>query len=140
MKKIRAFTFLELLLVMSIISILVASASPFYSRFINQNNVSNVSDQIVSNIHKAQSYAIAGKNNSDWGVSYAAPLLTLYRASDNQVFDTLTVGNAVTISGLTTIVFSKPTGLPSTTPTISLSASGNSRIITINSQGVVDVQ
>jgi Tfp pilus assembly protein FimT len=140
MKILRSFSFIELLLIISIISILLASASPFYSRFVNQNNVTNISDQIVSNIHKAQSYAIASKNNSDWGINYSAPSLTLYRTSDNQVFDTFNVDSATTISGLTTLVFSKPTGLPSATPTITISASGNSRVITVNSQGVVDVQ
>lgn len=134
----NGFTLIELLLVIAIVLIIGASSAVFYSRFINQNSVSNTSDQITEQMHKAQVYAMMGKNNSSWGVKKVGNTLTLFSSASSAFDENFNLTSAISVSGLTTVTFSKGTGLPDTTPTITISGGGNSKTLTINSQGVVD--
>jgi prepilin-type N-terminal cleavage/methylation domain-containing protein len=138
MKKEKGFTLIELLLVIAIILMLGASSAVFYSRFINQNSVSNISDDITEEMHKAQIYAMMGKNNSNWGVKLVGSTLTLFSSASSAFDENFSIASAISISGLTTVNFTKITGLPDATPTITISGGGNSKTLTVNSQGVIN--
>src|SRR6266699_2866835 len=62
------FTILELLIVMSVVTIIGLTSVPFLSRFYTQNAVSNTYDQLTGELRKAQTYAMIGKQNGPWGV------------------------------------------------------------------------
>jgi hypothetical protein len=84
-------------------------------------------------------------NNSSWGVAYQSSKIILFQGasytSRNPAFDEVfAVSPSVNISGLTEVVFQRKTGLPQTTPTITISSIGTTKVITINSQGVVELQ
>lgn len=132
------FTLIELLLTIAIVLIIGSSSSVFYSRFINQNSVANISDQITEQMHKAQVYAMMGKNNSAWGVKLAGTTFTLFSASSSAFDETFTLSPAITVTGLSTLTFAKGTGLPDSTPTIVISGGGNTKTLTVNAQGVVN--
>lgn len=132
-----AFTFLELLLVVLIISILAAASAPFLSRFLLQNAVASSSEHIVSTLRKAQEYAIAGKNNSTWQAVLSGSTLTLVQQSGSTVFDTYTMNSNVAVSGLTTVSFTRPLGQIASPVSISVTAGTNSKSITVNTEGVV---
>ena len=136
------FTFIELILVVSMILILGTMTTAFGSRFITQNGVINATDQLVGDFRKAQINAMMGKNQSHWGVNYASNTITLYRGNSfaarvAAVDETFSVPAGVNIAGLTEINFWPKDGTPSATPGITISGSGESRTVTVNSQGMV---
>lgn len=140
-KQNLGLTLIELLLTVAIITTIGIFSAAFYSRFLLQNTLANTVDQLVGDFRKAQTYAMTGKQNSPWGVNYAANTITLYKgssfASRQASFDeTFSVNTNITISGFTDISFARATGLPSTTATINISDPGTTKIVTLNAQGV----
>jgi len=135
---ISGFTLLELLVVVSIMSILGASAGIFYARFLTQSNVNLATDQLAGQLRKAQIYAIEDKENTSWGVRYSANKITLF-ATGNTAFDeSFDVSSALSISGFTTLTYAKRTGIPDVTPTITVSGNGQSKTVGVNGVGVVN--
>ena len=138
----EGFSFIELILVVSLVLLLGLMSSGFAVRFLTQNAVANVGDQLVNDFRTAQMNAMMGKQNSNWGVNYASNTITLYKGSSfatrTTSFDqTFSVNSGVTISGLSDLNFARMTGLPGSTPTITITGSGETKTITVNSQGVV---
>ena len=139
----KGFTLIEILLViasMSLISVLTVS---FFSRFLLQNAVSNTVDQIAGELRKAQTYSMAGKQNSGWGVNYSSSTLTLFKgntyATRNPALDeTFQINPNISITGFTEIEYAKVTGMPNTTAIIVISTPKLSKTVTVNSQGVVN--
>ncbi|MDQ3099378.1 MAG: type II secretion system GspH family protein [bacterium] len=133
----QGFSLIELLLVVAIVLILGTLTTTFYSRFLNQNAVANTSDQMLGQLRKAQMYSMMSKQNTTWGVRYSANKITLF-ATGNTAFDeSFSVNESVTVGGLTSIIFTKGTGVPDVTPVITINSPGNnSRTITVTTQGV----
>jgi prepilin-type N-terminal cleavage/methylation domain-containing protein len=137
----KGFTFIELLLVVALLSIITGVSTIFYSRFLTQNAVDNTVDQVLGSFRKAQMYSLSGRKDSNWGVSYTSNTITLYSgnsyATRNSALDeNYTINNNITITGLTDINFSRPNGIPSTTASITVNGGNNSKTITINELGV----
>lgn len=137
------FTIVELLIVISIIFILGALSSAFYSRFFLQNTLQATNDQIIEELHTAQMFSIQGQNNSAWGVKYLPGKLVMFSGSDyvsrNSNLDRFyDLNSGVNVNGFNEIIFSKIYGFPSASSTITLSANNNSKIIMVNEFGVVD--
>lgn len=137
--KSTGFTLLEILIVVAIMAVLAAASAPFYSRFILQNATRNSSDQLAGMLREAEVYAMSGKDGSDWGVSYSNETLSLFRVSDNAVFAKYAVNPNVQVTGLSQILFSRPSGLPTTSGTFTVSGGGSVATIILNSQGIVSV-
>lgn len=142
MIKSAGFTLIELLLTVTIITALGIGASTYYSRFLLANSIEVTKNNYIMNLRKAQTYAALGKNDSNWGVRYSSNEITLFKgasyASRDAAFDqTMSVNTNITISGLTEIVFTKLTGIPTTTGTITLSAINKNFTITVNSLGAI---
>ncbi len=141
----KSFTLIELLLVIAIMLILGGAAAPFFARFLTQNNVINVSDQLTGQMRKAQIYAMMGKKNGSWGVTVGGSAITLFQGTSfalrNPSFDEkINLNPIIIVSGLSEVVFTKITGLPSATPTINISANNTTANLVINNQGVVSKQ
>jgi prepilin-type N-terminal cleavage/methylation domain-containing protein len=139
----KGFTLIELILVIGIITIVGFAAVPFYSRFFTQNAVANTTDQFAAELRKAQLYSMVGKQNGAWGVNYTTNLITLFQgnsfAARNTAFDEkFSVNSNITISGFTFVTFTHATGTPSATQSITILGNNDSRIITVNAQGVVN--
>lgn len=142
-KRNTGFTLIELLLVIVIMSTLSVMTVGFYSRFLRQNEVLNVTDQISGQIRKAQIYAMMGKQSgSNWGINYSTNTITLYRGNSFATRiaahdERFTVNPNVSITGLTDLNFAHATGLPSLAPTINITSGTNAKTVIVNSQGVV---
>ena len=143
LKKNSGITIIELLLVVAIISIIGLMSASFYSRFLTQNAVANTTDQLVSSFRKAQIYSMMGKQNSSWSVNYGGTpnTITFYLgtpfAGHNTAFDEkFSISSNISVTGITDVNFAKRTGLPNTTGTTNIIGNGQTKQITINSQGV----
>lgn len=139
----RGFSFLEIILVVAIVGSLSLIGTVFYTRFLTQNSVANTTDHLISQLRKAQIYAMEGKQNGgDWGVSYtSSPKRVQFYLEGNPAFDeNYDVNSNITVSPEFDLVFAHYTGIPAgeTLPlTITLSGNNSTESITINSQGVV---
>ena len=88
---------------------------------------------------------MTGKQNDSWSVNYSADTITLYKGSSfgsrNSEFDEkFSVGSNISLTGLTDITFDRLTGVPNSAVSISISAGGNNKTVTVNSQGAVTRQ
>ena len=138
------FTIIELLLIIGIMSIVGTMSVSFYGRFLTQNGVANTVDQLVNTVRKAQIYSMESRKSSTvgWGVNYSSNTITMFQgatyAGRNVVLDEkFSVSPAITISGLTEIDFARLTGTPNVAPTITVSGSGISKVITVYSTGAI---
>lgn len=134
-------TLIELLVVIAFISIIAASSAPFLGRFVIQNYQDSTVDRVVSTLKKAQSYSMDGKNNATWGACVTGSNLRLFTGtcgapSFNEDFS---FPSSVSITGFSTITFSKTRGEPSATLSIVVATSVGSKTITLNSAGEVDI-
>jgi len=141
-KSLLGFTLIELILSVSIFLLIGTFSANFYSNFLLQNSVSDVQDQYIGSLRKAQMYSMMGKSNNTWGVHYGFNTITLFNgtsyASRTQALDEkFTVNPNIIISGVTDIIYSRMTGIP--TPSggaITIVGNSQSKTITINTQGV----
>ncbi len=131
-------TLIELVFVAAIISVATLFTSGWYSRFLTQNAVDNTATQLVETMRKAQIYAMSGKLNSNWGVSYASNVITLYSVNTPAVAETFSVNSNVNITGFNNLEFYKTTGTPSATPSITIAGNNKTETILVNSQGVIN--
>lgn len=138
------FTIMETLVVLAIMGILAAAAIPFYSYFQSFSILESSREEVIANIRLCQGKALAGKNNSSFGVYFHNNEYIIFQgdsfASRNQSQDYLNeLPSNFQFSGLTEITFAIKTGLPSTIGEISLTNTVNSATenIYINSAGLI---
>lgn len=139
----RGVTFIEIILVVALVAVMSVMAPVFYSRFLVQNSVTNVEDQLVGSLRKAQVYSMMGKSDDSWSVNFSSGTIFLYKGTDfinrNQSFDEkFSVSSNITISPFSDIQFFRGSGVSNQgLVTINISGNNTSRAITINNQGVV---
>ena len=142
-KAVQGFTLIEVLLSLSVMAIIAGMGAPVYHSYERQNDLDIATGTIVQYLRRAAISAEAMAGDAPWGVSIVPGKATLFRgatfATRNQNFDEIfTLSNTITASGLSEIVFTKMTGMPETTGSITLTTSAYaSRTININSQGMV---
>lgn len=140
----NGFTLIEILLSVGIISLLVGASLPVYVSFQTRNDLEVTTQSVVSMLRRAQTYARAGNGDSQWGVAVQAGSATLFKGaaftSRDTAYDEIAIiSSATSVSGLGEIVFAKLSAAPSTTGSITLSATTNdTRMITINGKGMVN--
>ncbi len=139
----KGVTFIELILVISLLLLLSVMTTPFVGNYLIRNNWHIAIDRVMSEIWKAQAYAMDGKiiNGSKvWGVCITGTTFRLFNgscASPNfrEDYD-MPVG--VIISGIGSVSFDNLTGVPSSISTITISSSLGSSTITINGAGMTE--
>lgn len=141
----RGFTLIEILLTMSLVAIVALVSSPFYGRFIVSQETSVALDELEGSLRKAQAYALVGKNDARWGVTIDTSRIVLFQgnsyAGRNAAFDEVyDIRGGVEITGVGEVVFSRVTGRPDTTPTVTVSGSGVTETFVLNSEGVLEKQ
>lgn len=140
MKKISGgFTLIELILVIALISIIGATASPFLSNFILRNNYETTTDKLVSTLRKAQQYSIQGKQNVTWGACLISGVIRLYRGScaSPTFAEDFDVPSTITISGFTDTTFSRLRGEPNLALVISIISDIGTKTVRVNAAGMI---
>ncbi len=149
-KKNTGFTMLELLLTTAAFGIIIAIAIPFSNSTIVRGNLDNSARSLESSSRRAYTYARASENNSDWGVRVSTSSVIVFSGSTydgrDNVFDEIgsmsspaEVGGTLTTDGIADIIFTKGTGTPNATGTITLAGGGNTKIMTFNEKGAISV-
>lgn len=144
MRKELGSTFFELLLVVSLMSVLGALSSPFLSRFLSRNYLEDTTEKIVKTLRKAQIYALSARKGSSWGVHYGDHTLTLFKGisygEDTSFNEEFKIPATINIAGWSDIIFSKIRGQPSTALTVFVTSGLGSKTVILNAEGMVNVQ
>lgn len=142
---VKALTLIELMMVLVIGLIVAGISGGIFGRFFMQSETDNTQRLISANLKKAHAYSVSGKYLNPWGVKLTGTTLTLYAgsnyASRNTALDQITeINNNVLITGLNEINFSKTSGIPTTSGTITISAENNVKTIVVSNLGLVSIQ
>lgn len=145
MKKARSgFTLLEMMLSVTILSLIFGMTIPMYRIFTVRNDLDIAVITIVQDLRRAQVLSQITDGDSSWGVHVSSGSILLYKGTSyvtrDSSFDEVTsIPTSIIVSGLNDVVFSRLTGFPQNTGTFSLTSSSNEiRNVTINQKGMVD--
>ena len=139
----RGFTLIEALLSVSIVGIIAGLSIPVYQSFLVRNDLSNTVEGVASSVRRANTYARSVKDDSIWGIKVQNSVITLFKgtsfASRDTAYDeTVNLPGTLAASGLDEVTFAKLSGTPSTTGTITVTATSNdTRTVMINAEGMV---
>ena len=138
----RGFTLFEVLLIIAIVAAVFVISAPYDLEFYRGQLTGDAQANIIDALQRARHNAVLQKNDSDFGVHIEAPNYVIFQGSDyndrvmeqDEVFPLV---DSLTFGGPTDIVFSKLTGVPSATGTITISYGSISRDILIGDSGSV---
>lgn len=135
----KGLTFIELLMIVAIVMIIAAGASPFYVNLISKNNLNSTVNGFESTLRKAQTYAVSGKDNTTWGVCVTGGNIRLFGGTCGAPSRKEEIGipNGVSVTGFSTVTFTDLRGEPSSAFTFSVSNQAGSKSIIINASGNV---
>lgn len=142
----KGFSLIEMVLVVAIIGIMSFGAFGAYRSYWLKTKVINSKSLIISSLERSRNSAIAGENDSDWGVYFSGNDMIIFSGVDystrDTAFDTtISFEGGVTRTGLDEISFYKNNGrVKQSTPIVInleniLNDSDN---ITIFSEGVIE--
>lgn len=139
----RGFTLIELLLSLALIAIVTAVALPVSRTFQSRNDLDLAANTAAQTLRRAQTLAQGMDGDTSWGMQVTTGSITLFRGTSYATRDTsfdeiTTLPPTISSSGLTEIVFSKFTGDPTSTGTLTLTGLENEiRTLTINTKGTI---
>ena len=137
MKKKKAFTILEILVVMALMVTLFGISLPVYQSLMFGTEVESASKIAASSIRTAQSQSMAQLYDSGYGVEITSTSIVIFKGNDYVNRDktadvTYTIPTGVSISGLTEIIFEKNSGKPDRTGSITFSQYEKVYVVEIN--------
>lgn len=143
LQKIKGFTFIEILLVVALISITAGISIPIYQSFQTRNDLEISGITIAQTLRRAQLLSQAVDGDISWGVNITVGNITLFKGESFSLryaeFDEVfSMPTSISVSGLEEIIFEKFTGEPQNTGTTTLTSINNEkRSININSKGTI---
>ncbi len=142
----RGFSYIQVLVVVAMLSILAAVSSPYYIQFQYKQRLHSSAEALLSDIRLVQGKAMQQMEDDQWGVhisdSDKAYVLFYGGTYNSTEANNMSISyvNSVSISPDQDIVFDPVTGAPTSgsdvTVTVSSSSLSETRTITINSEGM----
>lgn len=138
----RGFTLIELLLSVAIITIIAGMSVPVYQSFQVRNDLDIAAVTFVQTARRAQTLSQAVDGDISWGARAGSGNITLFKGMSYALRDTaydeiFDMPSNIAVSGTQEYVFTKFTGLPQTTGTLTLMSVNNEmRSITVNGRGM----
>ena len=68
--KSAGFTIVEILIILGVLAIVATLSLPFIQSFQVSSDLTTYSEQLTQTLRRAQQKAMAGQNNSAWGVYF----------------------------------------------------------------------
>ncbi len=115
--KNKGFTFLELMIVIALLAIFTVITLPYGVGFFQSRLLDEEIDAVTNILQRAQSNAISGKDDSDWGVNFFQEegRYEIFKGSDcnsGQVHQVFQVSSATQMEGIDCVIFERNTGDP----------------------------
>ncbi|MDD4319078.1 MAG: prepilin-type N-terminal cleavage/methylation domain-containing protein [Candidatus Peribacteraceae bacterium] len=132
----RAFTLVELLLVIGLLGVASSVSVPLYRTYQARNDLNTATEQTIQGLARAKLLSQSAERDSSWGFFVPAGILykgESYKARDVVVDEVYPMPSTVTVSGsILEVAYSKLDGRPSATGSIILTAvDGEQRTIII---------
>jgi prepilin-type N-terminal cleavage/methylation domain-containing protein len=146
----RAFTIIELLIVIGILGLIAVIAIPSFATLNSNQALEKDTHSVVAYLDDAKSRTLASRNSSQYGVRFASTTITLFRGStfnaadpENLVFylnSTTYIKTATLTGGALDVVFSRLTGEANQTGTIVVASTRatTTRTVTIYKTGAIE--
>ncbi len=138
------FSVVEMIVVMAIFAIVVATTAPLLVQFQHRQKAGNVAEDVVQILRKAEHRSLVGERDSGWGVSFQSGQYVVYAGSSyatrNSSYDERrpVASPEYVFSGSGEIVFSRGTGRPLAAGFVIVThLSGTVRRITVGSNGAI---
>lgn len=144
----RGNSYLQVLLVVAMLTILAAVASPMYAQFQYRQRLHGTADILLSDIRLTQTKSIQSESNNQWGIhindadkAYVIFYGTTYDPGESENY-TVSYPNSISVWPNQDIVFESITGQPvsgvDTTISITSQNLNESRSIIINEEGMTE--
>lgn len=143
----EGMTMIEIVSILAIAAILSLITVTSFFTLKDRHAVLKDVDSIVSIMEKAKSMSLNRKNDSSYGVVFATSTVTSYAGTSFATGNVLNIyelnsGAKISSISLTNskkeIHFTKITGTPNATGTITVSGNNHSRVITIFGTGIIE--
>ncbi len=146
--KRNGFTLIDVLLAIALFVVIIGIVGPpVFRGFQNRNDLDSAALTVVQAIRRAEqlsraNFGDAGQSKN-WGIRLSGHELTIFQgdsfAARNASFDEVfMLPETLTLSGLSEIVFSKFSGEPNSTGTITLTSETSETInLTVNEKGII---
>jgi len=143
LKNKRAFTLIEILIVIALFSAIILIGVPFSQSTLAASELEAATEVTVKSLKLTQTQSQAVKEDATWGVRIVGHNIVQFKGDSydlrDEAYDGLTQFSDKTLFlGLTEVVFSKIDGLPDQTGNIVIENSGKSRTITIYANGAIN--
>lgn len=138
------FTLIEMILSVTMIGIMTAIIVPIYYSFQVRNDLDIAAVTAAQSFRRAALLSQAVDGDASWGAKIQAGNITVFKGisyvgRDIAYDEVSNLPTSITPSGLSEIVFTKFSGLPGSTGTVTLTSNANeTRTITINPKGMVN--
>lgn len=149
-KQATGYSYIQLLLVIALLAILAAVASPYYLQWQQRQRLQSTTLMLLSDLRLAQTRAQQRAENAQWGVHIddSAKAYVIFHGSSYDTADqynfTVDYPTSLNLSPNQDIVFTAVTGqLQAAVSTITISSNslaGATEFIGINPQGVIERQ
>jgi type II secretory pathway pseudopilin PulG len=139
----RGFTIIETFVVVSITAIIFVMGAPITVDFFSSQQLSDQTLNMMTILRRAQVDARTQLNDLDHGVYFTSGSYTLfsgpsYATRTTSYDEVFTVPSEVSTSGISEVVFTKLTGVPSTISTLSVTQGSTTKQISINAMGKIE--
>ena len=134
---------LEVLLSVAAIAVIAGISIPVYQSFQNRNDLDIAAVTFAQTLRRAETLAQSVDGDTSWGAIAQSGSITLFKGEsfigrDSSFDEIFEVPTSITLSGTQEYVFTKFTGVPETTGSLTLTSANNeTRTITINAKGMV---
>ncbi len=145
----RGFSFVEVMLVLAIITIMIFIIAPSLRKMKENQILKTTLSEVISAINKAKSQSISSVNSSEYGIHFQSDKIVLFKgttyssgsaSNENIILTTPATISSITFTGgATDLYFDRLSGAPNKTGTITVMVSSSSRIITISATGTVSM-
>lgn len=136
------FTLIEILLSVALIGALSFLSLPLFRTLISKNDNEVATNTVIQTLRRAQLLSQAVDGDISWGVKVQSGSITLFKGVDyalrDQGFDEVfEVPNTIGVGGTSEVIFTKFTGIPQTTGTITFASENETNTISINEKGTI---
>ncbi|HEY4478169.1 MAG TPA: hypothetical protein VJB09_02750 [Candidatus Paceibacterota bacterium] len=143
----KGITMIEVMVVVVILIVLLAVTTSQFSSLRQNQALQASTTEVISVIKKANSQTLASIDSSQYGVHFGTDTVIIFKGTSypSDSDETITLTNPAYISdvslsgGGNDVYFSRLTGVPNKTGTVTISINGASKIITIGATGIISV-
>jgi prepilin-type N-terminal cleavage/methylation domain-containing protein len=148
----KGLTVIEILIAIAVLGIIIATALPQFSKFRENQVIKSAENDILSSINKAKSQTLASLDSSSYGVRFESDKVIIFKGTvyseadpNNETINlvspaVLTNVTLLGVSGTTgELYFSRLSGMPSKSGTLTLATTNYTKTITISATGTTSV-